>query len=242
MERALDLLEALAAAGGVAGLSQLAEKSGLPLPTIHRLVRTLAGRGYVRQEASREYALGPRLVHLGDAAGRLVGIWARPQLAALVDAIGETANLALLDGAQVVYVAQEPGRHSMRMFTEVGRRVSPHCTAVGKALLAAMPPERARGIIARTPLVAHTSTTITDPAAYERALDEVRLRGYAVDEGEQEVGVRCVAVALPDGPPGALSISGPTTRMTDDLLARAVPHLQRAATDLAADLAARPTG
>ena len=241
VERAIDLLEAMAEAGGTASLSHLAVTSGLPLPTIHRLVRTLAGRGYVRQETSREYALGPRLVRLGDTAGRLVGVWAHPQLAGLVDALGESANLAMMEGSQVVYVAQAPGRHSMRMFTEVGRRVSPHCTAVGKALLARMSPDRAAEVLRHTDMVAHTETTITDRAAYERELDRVREAGYAVDEGEQEIGVRCVAVAL-DGPlPAAISISGPTTRMTDELLGSAVPQLHTAAAALVAELARQDT-
>ncbi|GAA1379761.1 allantoin degradation transcriptional regulator AllR [Pseudonocardia kongjuensis] len=229
VERAVDLLEAMADAGGTVSLSHLAASSGLPLPTIHRLVRTLAGRGYVRQQSSREYALGPRLVRLGDTAGRLVGVWARPRLAELVDALGESANLALLEGNQVVYVAQEPGRHSMRMFTEVGRRVSPHCTAVGKAMLARMAPDRVREIMRHTELVAHTDNTITDRDTFAAELDRVRAAGYALDEGEQELGVRCVAVAL-DGPlPAAISISGPTTRMTDTLLESAVPLLRAAA-------------
>ena len=237
VERAIDLLEAMADAGGIVGLSHLAATSGLPLPTIHRLVRTLAGRGYVRQESSREYALGPRLVRLGDTAGRLVGVWAQPRLTGLVDALGESANLALMEGAQVVYVAQAPGRHSMRMFTEVGRRVSPHCTAVGKALLAGMSPDRVREILRHTEMVAHTGNTITDRDAYERELERVRDTGYALDEGEQEIGVRCVAVAL-DGPlPAAVSISGPTTRMTDSLIAAAVPQLRAAADALVAELA-----
>ncbi|MEV1291058.1 IclR family transcriptional regulator [Pseudonocardia sp. NPDC049635] len=235
VERAVDLLEAMADAGGTVSLSHLAASSGLPLPTIHRLVRTLAGRGYVRQQSSREYALGPRLVRLGDAAGRLVGVWARPRLAELVDALGESANLALLEGNQVVYVAQEPGRHSMRMFTEVGRRVSPHCTAVGKAMLARMAPDRVREIMRHTEMVAHTDNTITDREAFEAELDRVRAAGYALDEGEQELGVCCVAVALEGPLPAAISISGPTTRMTDTLLESAVPLLRAAAERVARD-------
>lgn len=237
VERAVDLLEAMADAGGTVSLSHLAASSGLPLPTIHRLVRTLAGRGYVRQQSSREYALGPRLVRLGDTAGRLVGVWAQSRLAELVDALGESANLALLEGNQIVYVAQEPGRHSMRMFTEVGRRVSPHCTAVGKALLARMPAEKARDILRHNDFTRHTDNTITSLAAFDAELEKVRSAGYAVDEGEQELGVRCVAVAL-DGPlPAAVSISGPTTRMTDTLLDSAVPKLQAAADALVDELA-----
>jgi IclR family transcriptional regulator, acetate operon repressor len=237
VERAFALLETMAAAGGTMGLSGLAAASGLPLPTIHRLVRTLVTLGYVRQQPSREYALGPRLIGLGDAASRLIGVWARPHLALLVAELGESANLALLDGSEVVYVAQVPGRHAMRMFTEVGRRVSPHCTAVGKALLAQMDREQVVEVLGRTDLVAHTEHTITDRAAYLRELGRVRVRGYAVDEGELELGVRCVAVALVGGPArAALSVSGPTTRMTDKLLERAVPQLRAAATALAAEL------
>jgi IclR family acetate operon transcriptional repressor len=237
IERVFGLLEAMADAGGMAGLSQLATTSGLPLPTIHRLVRTLVGLGYVRQDPSREYALGPRLIRLGEGASRLLADWAKPHLVGLVDAVGESANLAVLDGAEVVYVAHVPGRHSMRMFTEVGRRVSPHCTAVGKAMLALLADAEATELLGRVDMVAHTPNTVTDRSEYARVLEEVRRRGYALDEGEQELGVRCVAVALDGGPSrAALSISGPTTRMTDELIERAVPHLTRAAHDLLADL------
>src|SRR3954453_4328122 len=98
LERAFDLLEHLADAGGEMALSELTEVSGLPMPTIYRLMQTLVNRGYVRQEPSKRYALGPRLIRLGDGASRLLGTWARPVLAGLVDEIGETANMAVLEG------------------------------------------------------------------------------------------------------------------------------------------------
>lgn len=123
LERAFDLLERMADAGGEVGLSELSASSGLPLPTIHRLMRTLVVCGYVRQQPNRRYALGPRLIRLGESASRLLGTWARPYLQRLVEETGETANMALLDGDEIVYVAQVPSKHSMRMFTEVGRRV-----------------------------------------------------------------------------------------------------------------------
>src|ERR1700753_3013368 len=94
IERAFELLEMMADAGGVVGLSQLASRSGLPLPTIHRLMRTLLNLGYIRQEPSREYALGPRLVRLGDSSSGLIGRWAGPHLHHLVDVLGESSNLA----------------------------------------------------------------------------------------------------------------------------------------------------
>lgn len=200
LERAFDLLERMADAGGEVGLSELSVSSGLPLPTIHRLMRTLVACGYVRQQPNRRYALGPRLIRLGESASRLLGTWARPYLARLVEETGETANMALLDGDEIVYVAQVPSKHSMRMFTEVGRRVLPHSTGVGKALLANTPADEVRALLARTGMPAATEKTITTPDGFLTALEEVRRLGYAVDDNEQEIGVRCLAVSVPDSP------------------------------------------
>jgi len=237
IERAFGLLETLADAGGTMGLSQLANESGLPLPTIHRLLRTLVDLGYLRQEASRQYVLGPRLIRLGEASSHMLSTWARPHLARLVDELGESANLAMLDGDEIVYVAQAQSRQSMRMFTEVGRRVLPHCTAVGKAIMAEMPPAQVREILQRTGMPQHTATTVTDPEEFARQLVTVADLGYALDEGEQETGVRCVAVAVPDTSTRlAISVSGPAGRMTEELVGRAVPLLTRAGRELSADL------
>jgi IclR family acetate operon transcriptional repressor len=238
LERAFDLLETMVDAGGVIGLSRLAQESGLALPTIHRLIRTLVDLGYVRQEPDRQYSLGPRLIRLGESASHLLGTWSRPYLSRLVDALGETANLAMLDGDRVVYVAQVPSRHSMRMFTEVGRRVDPHCTAVGKALLAHLPPKDVHAILGRTGMPAQTEHTIIEPTRFAEEIDRVRTQGYAMDDGEREIGVRCVAVpVLGTSNRLAISISGPAPRVTAGLVERAVPLLRQAAEDLATELA-----
>lgn len=240
LDRAFGLLEHMAAAGGDVALSELAAMSGLPLPTIHRIIRTLVGSGYVRQLPSRRYALGPRLIGLGDAASRMLGSWAQPQLAALVEAVGETANLAMLDGDAVVYVAQVPSKHSMRMFTEVGRRVPVHCTGVGKVLLAQLPPPEALAMVTRAGLAAQTPHTITDPERLLRELDRIRHQGFAVDDAEQELGVRCVAMAVPGGPSTtAVSISGPETRVTRASIEQITPLLSAAALALAGELSGR---
>lgn len=241
LRRAFELLELLADAGGAQGLSQLSAASGLPMPTIHRLMRTLVAQGYVRQEPSRRYALGPRLIRLGDAASRMVGVWAVPYLTELVGLTGETTNLAVLEGDEVVYVAQVPSPHSMRMFTEPGRRVLPHCTAVGKALLAALPDDAVRALLARTGMPAHTGSTITDPDVLLAQLGVIRAQGFARDEGEQEVGVRCLAVAVPDIPtPTGLSISGPQARLSEAAVDRVVPALRRVARQLSDELRSVP--
>jgi IclR family acetate operon transcriptional repressor len=200
-------------------------------------MRTLVNRGYVRQEPSKRYALGPRLIRLGEGAGRLLGSWARPALTRLVDEVGETANMAVLEGDEAVYVAQVPSRHSMRMFTEVGRRVRPHCTGVGKALLAQLSEPRVREILERTGMEAQTRNTLTDPEALLAELERIRERGYAVDDEEQEIGVRCVAVPLPGAPAlTALSVSGPSARMTGETVQDVVPVMREIAGRFAEEL------
>jgi IclR family acetate operon transcriptional repressor len=237
LERAFGLLELVAAHRGAMSLSELATASGLPPPTLHRLARTLVDLGYLRQEPSRRYALGPRLFLLAESSTTMLNAVALPHLGHLVDEIGETANLAMLDADMVTYVAQVPGRHSMRMFTVVGRRVHPHCTAVGKALLARSADDEVRALLGRTGLPRHTAHTVTDPDEFLAQLGRVREWGYAVDEGEQEVGVRCVAVAVPGSTLRlAVSVSGPAPRMTDELLAEAVPVLHETARSLGAEL------
>ncbi|GAB2491489.1 IclR family acetate operon transcriptional repressor [Nocardiopsis aegyptia] len=237
LDRAFALLEIMAEAGGEASLSQLADASGLPLPTIHRIIRTLVGNGYVRQLPSRRYALGPRLIGLGDKASQMMSTWARPHLAQLVEDLGETANLAMLDGDKVIYVAQVPSPHAMRMFTEVGRRVLPHSAGVGKALLSQLTDEEALATVQRTGMPAATDRTIVDPDTFVAELHRIRKDGFAIDDGEQEIGVRCVAVPVDGAPSGmAVSVSGPEARVHWDFVSRAAPIVQRCATALAADL------
>lgn len=238
LARAFDLLEGLADVGGEASLSELATGTGLPLPTIHRLMRTLVALGYVRQNSNRRYALGSRLIRLGENASKQWGTWARPLLTELVDAVGETANLAVLEGDEVVYVAQVPSPHAMRMFTEVGRRVLPHGTGVGKAMLAQLPPSQVRQLLSRTGMPAYTGSTITDPQRLLDNLAEIAARGYALDESEQEVGVRCVAVPVRDAPAlAAVSVSGPGSRLTTESVDRIVPVISDIAKRMSAQVA-----
>lgn len=240
LQRAFELLERLADTGGEASLSELAALSGLPMPTIHRLIRTLVSLGYVRQNSDRRYALGARLIRLGENASLQFGTWARPLLAELVDEIGETANLAVLERDEVVYVAQVPSRHSMRMFTEVGRRLLPHGTGVGKAILAHLPTDEVRALLNRTGMPAYTEHTHVDVDTFLEHLAEIAEQGYALDESEQELGVRCLAVPIIGAPtPTAVSVSGPEGRLTKDTVTRIAPVVLRIAGALSEQLAAR---
>ena len=230
LHRALDLRGGRRRPGRAPDIGEIAVATDVPLPTVHRLLPTLVDRGYMRQMPNRRYALGFRLVPLAATASSMVGADTEACSARLVDALGETANLAILSGSHAEYVAQVPSRHTMRMFTEVGRQVDLHCTGVGKALLAQLDDVRVRAVVRRVGLGRQTEHTLVTEADLLADLNLVRARGYALDEQEQEAGVRCVAVPVGPDPMSwmAVSVSGPVTRMTDELIARAVPLLQEA--------------
>ncbi len=237
VERAFDLLELIARAGGECTLSELAAETPMPLPTIHRLLRTLVGIGHVRQLPNRRYALGPRLIRLGEVANRQLGSVAAPLLKTLVNELGESANLSVLDGDMITYINQVPSPHSVRMFTEVGRRANLHDTGAGKAILSVMDSERVDRLVGQAGMPTPTPYSIGTLKELHAELDRIREAGYSVDEQEQELGVRCFAMAVPGAPtPMAVSISGPTTRVDRDFGDRAVPALQRVADAIATAL------
>lgn len=236
VERAFGIVELIAASGQEVGVSELAERAALPLPTMHRFLRTLVSLGYVRQLSNRRYALGPGLIRVGEAASLQMGAWARPHLASLVQQLEETVNMAILDGDRATYVAQVPSAQSMRMFTEIGRRVHTHASGVGKALLAELDPDRVRGITERAGMPTPTRMTLSTVDDLLADLEVIRQRGFAIDDGEQELGVRCIAITVPNMPtPTAISVSGPSLRVDDDFAARAVPLLARTARLIAAE-------
>ena len=245
VDRALDLLEALATADGEVAITALATRTGLHVSTVHRLLATLLKRGYVRQnpDTSRYYA-GAKLATLTEGRSRFgeLRLRARPLLRALTEATRETANLVVLDDVQAVYIETIPSPQVVRLFTTVGNRTPLHATGAGKALLAALPPPRRDGLLERIELRAYTSRTIVDRAALRRALEEIRERGYAIDDEEYDEGVRCVAVAVVPAragaaavgaPVAALSISAPANRLSRQRCAELAPSLRRTAADLA---------
>ena len=212
LHRALDLVEVVAARGGRLTIGEIAAATDVPLPTVHRLLRTLVDRGYMRQMPNRRYALGLPAGPLGASASSMVGADAEAVLGRLVDALGETANLAILSGSHAEYVAQVPSRHTMRMFTEVGRQVDLHCTGVARPCWRQLDDDRVRAIVRRVGLHAADRAHPVTETALLADLAAVRERGYALDEQEQEAGVRCVAAPVGPEPTScmAVSVSGPS--------------------------------
>ena len=188
--------------------------------TAHRLLGTLVARGYAAQNpASGRYLLGYKLLELTsgvqDRLERLRTA-ARPHLEAIQDETGETTNLVVLEGRDVVYIESVSGTRSVRLYTEVGRSIPAHTSGAGKALLAWRDPADVATLLDGAPLAPSTPRTLTTLAALQEDLAKIRRRGYATDNEEHELGVACVATPVLDhGPPiAAISVSGPISRMT----------------------------
>jgi IclR family acetate operon transcriptional repressor len=223
LERAFDLLEALST-GGELGVTELANRTGLVPSTAHRLLHTLAKRGYVSQSSeSGRYLLGYKVVEVASGLEHRLErlrVVARPHLERIQRATAETVNLVVLDADRVVYVDQVEGSRNVRMFTTVGTSVPAHTTGAGKAIMAAGPPDAAAALYGgREPLERLTAHTLVTLEALEDDFVRIRRRGYAVDNEEHEEGVACVATAVFDHggrPCAAISVSGPSARILHD--------------------------
>ncbi len=247
VDRALDLLEALATADGEVSITSLAARTALHVSTVHRLLSTLLRRGYVRQnpETSRYYA-GAKLATLAEGRSRYgeIRLRAKPILRAITETTRETTNLSVLDDITAVYIDTVPSPQVVRLFTAIGNRVPLHATGAGKCLLAALPTEKREALVDRLDLRAYTPHTIVDKAALRHALDEARERGFAIDDEEYDEGVRCIAVpvgAMTDAV-AAISVSAPASRLTRQRCLELLPLLRRSATELASALRDRSDG
>ncbi|WP_020660358.1 IclR family transcriptional regulator [Amycolatopsis benzoatilytica] len=232
LDRALTLLSGLARGGKT--LDELAEEIGVHKTTVLRLLRTLESHHFVRREGTRHYRLGSALFDLANQAleDRDVRRSAHEALAALNSRTGHTVHLASYEDGEVVYIDKFEGHHAVRMYSRIGKRAPLHCTAVGKVLVAAMPPAKREEIARAIDYVVLTANTITTPEAYLAELERVAERGYAVDNAEHEDFIHCIAAPV-RGEGGevlaAASMSVPKVLLDYDGLLALVPELLAAA-------------
>ena len=223
LDRALMILEALSRAEKPRTLSEIAGEVGLDRSTVYRFLGAMELRDMVQQDDSNRYKLGLKLVEIGYAALeemdlRLV---ARPILQELVHSCNETANLSVLVGTEVMYLDQVESSNMIKMFARIGSRAPAYATGAGKALLAFLPPSELDELLERINFRQYTNRTITGPELLRSSLSQIRLQGYALDFGELEEGVNCVAVPVFDWrgyPAAAISMSGPSSRVTEEFI------------------------
>lgn len=227
IERMSSIFDALGQNQEGMSVKKLSEKVNLPMGTTHRLLKSLAYFGFVTQDfVSKQYHLGFKLVDLGNALlGQLdLRTVAKPYLINLSQTANETVNLVILDQEKVLYldkVESEKNPSSLRMASKVGMRISAHSCAVGKVLLAALSEKKLNEFIKVKDLQKITKKTITDVDQFMAHLELVRTQGYAIDDEENEPGIRCVAAPIWNEMGhvvAAVSISGPMIRISRKMI------------------------
>ncbi len=219
--RALSLLEIIAREDRAITISELAKKAQLKLATAHRLLATMMNRGFIEQDpVSLRYRLGIKAFEIGNAAFSVndLRMVSRPFLKSLAEHINETTNLAILDGAEVVYIDQLESTNIVivKMFARVGSRGPAYCTGTGKVLLADLPEEELKKRLSRVDFIKFTDYTITNVDELVRELYRIKKQGYALDFSERDEGVTCVAAPIRNFEKrvqAAISVSGPAQRM-----------------------------
>lgn len=219
LQRAIDILDLFDEGATELGITEISEALALHKSTVAGLVYTLEHNRYLEQDPpSRKYRLGFKLVERASTLLSQLDVRAAalPHLQALRDWCDETINLAIRDGGEIIYVERLASRQALGMRTPVGSRAPMHCTALGKALLSALPPAGADRYVMRYGLPAVTAQSITDKERFLHEIEMARERGYAVDDEENKPGVRCVAAPIVDHegqPAAAVSISAPAHRL-----------------------------
>ncbi|MFI5801669.1 IclR family transcriptional regulator [Streptomyces sp. NPDC051561] len=221
--RALDILELFLEGDGTLSAPDITRKLGLPRTTVHELVTTLAARNYLSAvpEQPGRYQLGLRNYQLGSRYAEELDLAAEGRRVAVevAQTCDETVHVAVLEGADVIYIAKVDSTHAVRMVSAAGRRLPAHCTSVGKMLLASLPEGELNARIAGLELTAMTPHSITDPEALRVVLGTIRARGIAVEHRESNPDVSCVAAPVRDSSGrvvAALSVSVPMSRWSDE--------------------------
>jgi DNA-binding IclR family transcriptional regulator len=247
LDRAFAVLDLLGESETPLGLAQVALSLQLHKSTAHRFLMVLEKHRMVERTVGGKFRLGLRLFDLGNRAIEQYDLRerAQPHLRRLVAETEETAHLCILEGAHVIYIDKiEPAR-SVRMITRIGASNPVHCTSVGKAMLAFLPEERLTDILGRLRFERYTNHTLSTVEALRAEIEKTRRRGYAVDDEEFEEGLRCIAVPVLDVqrlPVAAVSVSGPSFRVTAQKLPSIANHLLQCVRGISVDMGFIPGG
>ena len=245
LDRAVSVLELLGESEGPLSLADVCERMTLHKSTAHRALMVLERTGLIERTPENRFRLGLKLYELGSRAIEQVDIRARvqPWLRRLAAQVGETIHLGVLQKTTVVYLDKvEPSNRRVWLASRIGTSNPVYCTAMGKAMLAFLPSHTAGEMIARIHFTRFTHRTLVTPEALQRSLERVRRRGYAIDDEEVECGVRCVGAPILNEigrPVAAVSVSGPSSRITSQSVPGIAEHLLRCCREISASLGSR---
>ncbi|UQZ82932.1 Transcriptional regulator KdgR [Paenibacillus konkukensis] len=242
LDRALKILDLFDEHDTELKITEISRRMELHKSTVHSLLKTLQEHAYIEQNAETgKYRLGMKLLERGHLLLQSLDIRtiARKQLLQLAAETGQTAHLVILEGKEGVYIDKVEGPRAVIRYSRIGRRIPLHCSSVGKALAAFMPQARLAKLLHHYEYTSHTPRTITDEASFVEELERVRSQGYALDNQENEPGVRCLAVPVYDHhgqAAAAVSISTLVSSVDDRELESLIPVLKRAGEDISKQL------
>lgn len=241
LDRAVSVLEVLGQSDTPLSLSEICQRMSLHKSTAHRSLMVLERSALIERTQENRFRLGLKLYELGNRAVEQIDLRARvqPFFRRLSTQVGETVHLSVLQKTSVVYLDKAEPNRRVCMSSKIGTSNPVYCTSMGKAMLAFQPEEVMEQIIAKIRFVRYTTKTLTSREALLKALDRIRRRGYAIDDEEIEVGVRCVGAPIFDESRrviAAVSVSGPASRITVQSVPAIAEHLLRCCRDISASL------
>ncbi|MDH1336863.1 UNVERIFIED_CONTAM: IclR family transcriptional regulator [Comamonas sp. A-3] len=237
--RLFALLEAVAQKSQPFTLQTMVEETGLPKPTMHRMLAQLEGAGILQRDGNgRHYGTGQRLMRLAENVllNNTTHGARHAVLTQLVRELGESCNITAFSGSEVLYLDRVETPAPLRFYLHPGSRVPAHCSATGKLFLSQMSPAQRRRLLANVPLEAFTGNTLTTFEALDQELDQVRAQGYAFDNEEFLPGLLCLGVLVP-APQGhsnmGLAVQAPIMRFSKEKALSFLPKLQAAVAAIA---------
>lgn len=222
VDRTLTILEALSDYSDGLSITDISEMVNLHKSTVHRLLSTLIYKGYVVQdEETSRYKITFKLFELGSKKVHKLDLLkiSRPYTKMLMESVNEVVHLVIMEGTDIVYIDKVEANNTISMSSRIGKRNSMYCTATGKVILAFLPEDEVLKVWNNSKIIKLTKNTNTDFILFKKELETIREKGYAIDDEENEMGVRCVGAPIfnINGEiSGALSVSGPKLRVTDD--------------------------
>jgi len=240
--RALDIIEIVSAKRDGLGVTEIANQIDINKSSVYRILSTLAGYGYIEQDPETgKYRLGYKFLEVSSKLLDSIDLRmeAKPFLQELERETNEVIHLVVYDQGEVVYIEKLEGTETLRTHSRVGKRAPMHCTSVGKAILAHLPAPTTMDIIERKGLPMHTENTITEKEEFLKELNKIQQKGYALDLEENEYGITCIAAPIFDHlgrVSAAVSISGPTMRMTEERMESLIPKMLHASKEISARL------
>lgn len=229
VDKALNIISIISQNKEGCGVTELADLLELNKSSVHKLLSTLVSHGYIEQDdRSKKYRLGYIYLELSSILLESIDLrsQARVYLEELAELTNEVVHLVVYNQGEAVYIEKIEGNKTLRTHSRVGRRAPMHCTSVGKVILAFLPKEEILLFLEKNELTKHTENTITDKTKFIDELEKIRNQGYGTEIEENETGITCIAAPIFDNKgdiTAAVSISGPTIRLTNEQLVKLRP-------------------